>query len=131
MVAIKPVFTYVASVDPLKRFLHGETQKLSECLNSVIWTRIPKTVFVRLETLKFGVYDAVLCFTGGVARKSDVLNMLGVRSGSNTVNALKQIDIERIWKAETAKLDRSREARKSKRAQKRRKEAQEGPDGPE
>jgi hypothetical protein len=43
--------------------------------------------------------NAVLCFNDGVAKKGDVLNILGVRSGSNTVNALKQIDMERIWKA--------------------------------
>jgi hypothetical protein len=53
-------------------------------VNSVtrIWTRITKTVFVRLETLKFEVHDAVLCFNGGVVKRN-VQNMLGVRSGSN------------------------------------------------
>jgi hypothetical protein len=48
-------------------------------LNSAIWARIPKSVFVRLDTLKFGVYDAVLCFNDGVAKRNDVLNILGVR----------------------------------------------------
>jgi hypothetical protein len=48
--------------------------------------------FVRLDTLKFGKYDAVFCFTDGVAKRNDVLDILGVRSGSNTVNALKQVD---------------------------------------
>jgi hypothetical protein len=40
------------------------------------------------------------------------------------VNALKQIDMERIRKAEIATLSISREARRNKRAQKRRKEDQ-------
>jgi hypothetical protein len=72
-------------------------------VNSVIWTRISKTVYVRLNTLKFGIYDAVLCFNDGAAKRN-VLNILGMRSGSNTVNALKQINTEMIWKAEIAKL---------------------------
>jgi hypothetical protein len=62
MDAIKPVFRDLVSADLLKTCLHGKTQKPIECLNSVIWTRILKTVFVRFDTLKFGVYDAVLCF---------------------------------------------------------------------
>jgi hypothetical protein len=35
---------------------------------------------------------------------SDALNILGVRSASNTMNALKQIDMERIREAEIATL---------------------------
>jgi hypothetical protein len=38
--------------------------------------------FVRLDTLKFGVNDAVLCFSDDVAKTVDVLNILGMRSGS-------------------------------------------------
>jgi hypothetical protein len=79
MDAIKPVFRDLVSVDFLKRCVHGETQKPNESLNSVIWTRIHKTVFARLDTLKFGVYDAVLCLNYGVAKTNDVLTILGVR----------------------------------------------------
>jgi hypothetical protein len=60
MDAIKPVIRDAASVD-LKICFHRKTQNPNESLNCVIWTRIHKTVFVRLDTLKFGVYDAVLC----------------------------------------------------------------------
>jgi hypothetical protein len=73
------VFRDLASVDFLKRCVHGEIQKPNESLKSVIWTGIPKTVFVMLDTLKFGVYDEVLCFNGGVAKRNDALNILGVR----------------------------------------------------
>jgi hypothetical protein len=50
MDAIKPVFRDLGSVNFLKRCVHGETQKPNESLNSIIWTRIPKTIFVRLDT---------------------------------------------------------------------------------
>jgi hypothetical protein len=50
MDAIKPVFRDLAGVDILKRCLYGTTCNINERVNSVIWTRIPKTVFVRLDT---------------------------------------------------------------------------------
>jgi hypothetical protein len=109
MDAIKPVFRGLASVDLLKRCLQGKTLNPNKSLNSILWTIIPKTVFVRLDTLKFGVYDAVLCFSDGVPKKNDVLNILGVRSGSNTVNALKQTDVERDGNTEHLKRSKKKE----------------------
>jgi hypothetical protein len=44
MDAIKPLFGDLASVNLLKGCLHGKTPNPNESLNSVIWTRIPKTV---------------------------------------------------------------------------------------
>jgi hypothetical protein len=79
--------------------------------------RIPKTVFVNLDTLRFGVYDSVLCFSDGVAKRL-VLNILCERSGLNTVNTLKQINMERNLEAEIAALSFTREARRNKRHRK-------------
>jgi hypothetical protein len=54
MDAIKPVIRDLTGVDPLKKCFHGKTHNPNEHVNSVIWTRIPKTVVVGLDTLKFG-----------------------------------------------------------------------------
>jgi hypothetical protein len=78
MDAIKPVFRDLADVDHLNKCFHRKTHNPNKHVNSVIWARISKTVFVRLDALKFGVYDAVLCINDGVAE-----SMLGVRSSSN------------------------------------------------
>jgi hypothetical protein len=87
MDAIKPVFKDLVSVHLLMGCLYGTTHNPNEGVNPVILKSIPK----RLGTLKFGVYDAVLCFINdGVAKKNGVLYTLGVRSGLNTVTALKQ-----------------------------------------
>jgi hypothetical protein len=59
-----------------------EAPNPNEHVKSVIWTRIYKAVFVRHDTLKFGVYDGVLCFNDDVVRMN-VLNSLSVRSGSD------------------------------------------------
>ncbi|GFW16480.1 uncharacterized protein TNCV_443551 [Trichonephila clavipes] len=59
--------------DLLKKCLHGRTQNPNESFNKCIWERIPKTVFVGIETLKFGVMDAVICFNDGYNNvRSDV-----------------------------------------------------------
>jgi hypothetical protein len=57
-------------------------------------------------------------FNDGIAKTSVVLTTISVRSGSGTVNALKQIDMKMIQKAEIARLSITREARKNS-AQKR------------
>ncbi|GFT56013.1 uncharacterized protein TNCV_3116991 [Trichonephila clavipes] len=57
--------------DLLKKCLHGRTQNPNESFNKCIWERIPKTVFVGIETLKFGVMDAVICFNDGYVAHSD------------------------------------------------------------
>jgi hypothetical protein len=81
MVAINPVFRDLAGVYSLKKCFHGKIRNPND-VNSVILTRISKTVFVRLDTLKVGVYGGVLCFNDGVAERY-VLDILGMRSGSN------------------------------------------------
>jgi hypothetical protein len=55
MHAMKSVFRDLAGADPLKKCFHGKTRNPNENVNSVMWTRISKTVFERLDTLKFGV----------------------------------------------------------------------------
>jgi hypothetical protein len=82
MAAIKPVFRDLAGADPLEKYFRGKTHNLNERVNSVIWTRISKTDCVRLDTFRFGLYDAVLCLNDG-ASKRNILSMLGMRSGSN------------------------------------------------
>jgi hypothetical protein len=46
MDAIKPVLRDLAGVDRLKKCFHGKTHNPHECVNSVIWTGVSKTVFV-------------------------------------------------------------------------------------
>jgi hypothetical protein len=72
-----------AGVNSLKKYFHGKTHNRNERVKSVIWTRIPRTVFVRLDTLKFGVHDAVLCFNDEAAKRNIVLTVLGLKSDSN------------------------------------------------
>jgi hypothetical protein len=108
----------LASVNLLKRCFYGTIQTRNESWNRIIWPRIHKSVFVGLDTLKFGVYRAVLCFNDGAAKRNDIVNILGVRSGANTVSALKQTDVVSIRKADILILSISRQERTLQRAQK-------------
>jgi hypothetical protein len=73
-------------------------------LNSVIWRWIHKTVVVWLSTLRSGVRDAVLYVSDGATKASDMLDMRDAIAGPNTVNASKQVDMERIQNADRATL---------------------------
>lgn len=82
MATIKPIFKAFTNEDLLKKqCLHGMTQNPNENFHSLIWRQVPKTEFVRLQTLRLGVHDAVFCFNNGVIKKIDVLNLLGVTYG--------------------------------------------------
>jgi len=50
----------------------------------MVWQRIPKEVFVGLETLELGLYDAVAHFNIGSVPVIKLLNALGITSGKYT-----------------------------------------------
>ncbi|GFX21222.1 uncharacterized protein TNCV_2251701 [Trichonephila clavipes] len=57
---IKPTYLELCTKELITKCLHGKTQNSNECLNGVIWQRVPKEVFVSLKTLKSGALDAVI-----------------------------------------------------------------------
>ncbi|GFX05550.1 uncharacterized protein TNCV_3434541 [Trichonephila clavipes] len=75
LLKVKKVFRDLTEKDLLKKCLHGRTQNPNESFNKCIWERIPKTVFVGIETLKFGVMDAVICFNDGYVSRIKSLKL--------------------------------------------------------
>lgn len=69
-------------------------------MNGVIWSRLPKIVFVGMKTLKLGVADAVSSFKDGAISKCHTLEALGLKPGKYCVKAMSRIDNERIRRAE-------------------------------
>ncbi|GFV08909.1 SCAN domain-containing protein 3 [Trichonephila clavipes] len=49
---IKPTYLELCTKEMLTKCLHGKTKNSNECLNGVIWQRVPKEVFVCLKTLR-------------------------------------------------------------------------------
>ncbi|GFW14582.1 uncharacterized protein TNCV_2359061 [Trichonephila clavipes] len=97
---VKKVFRALAEKDLLKKYVHGRTQNPNESFNKCIWERIPKTVFVGIETLKFAVMDAVICFNDGYVSRIKVFEALGIEPGYNTERSLLIIEKKRIFEAE-------------------------------
>ncbi|GFU65217.1 uncharacterized protein TNCV_2134221 [Trichonephila clavipes] len=62
---IKPTYLELCTKELLTKCLHGKTQNSNQCLNGVIWQRVPKKVFVCLKILKSGALDAVIQFNDG------------------------------------------------------------------
>lgn len=119
MLAIKKVYRDLAHPDLLKKCLHGKSQNPNESFNNVLWTRVPKNVFVSLETLKFGAYDAVATFNKGNIARCLVLEKLGLPVGKVCAGVLKTMDELRIKKAEKEITDLQKKARQSATSSKR------------
>lgn len=128
---IKPIYRSLTQEDLLRKCMHGKTQNVNESFNSVIWTRVPKTVFVGSETISIGVHDAVLTFNEGNSGRVKVLELLGVDSGTNMKNAFHTIDSLRVKKADMDLNTSCKEARKLKRSHKRARDDEDNPDDPE
>ncbi|GFW76844.1 uncharacterized protein TNCV_59421 [Trichonephila clavipes] len=118
------VFRDLTEKDLLKKCLHGRTQNPNESFNKCIWERIPKTVFVGIKTLKFGVMDAVICFNDGYVSRIKVFEALGIKPGYHTERALLIIDNKRIFEAERIVNKVSLEARNKRRSLKRKMDKQ-------
>lgn len=56
---IKPIFSDLSNPNLLSKWWYPKS------LNSVIWTRLPKSTFVLKITLELGVYEAVTSFNEG------------------------------------------------------------------
>ncbi|GFX97180.1 uncharacterized protein TNCV_556701 [Trichonephila clavipes] len=124
LLKVKKVFRDLTEKDLLKKCLHGRTQNPNESFNKCIWEQIPKTVFVGIETLKFGVMDAVICFNDGYVSWIKVFEALGIKPGYNTERALLIIDNKRIFEAERIVNKVSLEARNKRRSLKRKMDKQ-------
>lgn len=125
MEIIKPVFRDLSDQELLKKCMHGRTQNPNECFNSIIWERLPKNVFVQLETLKLGVMDAINTFNDGSISRTKVLEYMGIEPGQNMVRGLKAIDQLRVAEANEAAEMMTKEARSKKRLQKRKRDDKE------
>ncbi|GFV16163.1 uncharacterized protein TNCV_3379271 [Trichonephila clavipes] len=124
LLKVKKVFRDLTEKDLLKKCLRGRTQNPNESFNKCIWERIPKTVFVGIETLKFGVMDAVICFNDGYVSRIKVFEALGIKPGYNTERALLIIDNKRIFEAERIVNKVSLETRNKRRSLKRKMDKQ-------
>jgi hypothetical protein len=75
---VKSIFQELSSDKLLKKCLHRDTQNQNESLNNVVWTYLPKHVFVGYTVLQIGAYEAVLAYNSGFQSCVDVLQHLDI-----------------------------------------------------
>ena len=66
----------------LQKCLHGETQNNNEGLNSIIWSRVPKSIFVSKPIIELGTYSAILHFNDGTNGILQVLHYFNMSDNS-------------------------------------------------
>ena len=115
---IAPVFSLkdLGSEALLSKCLHGETQNVNESLNSLIWIRCPKWIYVGNSVLKTAVASAVICYNDGVQGTLPVLTKLGIEHGFFTADACQKGDICRVKQAKRKSINKVKQRRKTLRA---------------
>ncbi|GFV68794.1 uncharacterized protein TNCV_1969661 [Trichonephila clavipes] len=113
---IKPTYLELCTKELLTKCLHGKTQNSNECLNGVIWQRVPKEVFVCLKTLKSGALDAVIQFNDGYKGCVEIFKKLNITPVYFTLKSYKHLDINRINDAERHSTPNVKQRRKILRA---------------
>ena len=66
-----PIITDLQADELLQKCLHGETQNNNEGLNSIIWSRVRKSIRVNKPIIEMGTYSAILHGTNGILQVLD------------------------------------------------------------
>lgn len=115
----------------LQKMQHGGTQNANECLNSVIWARCPKTVFVGKSKVEAAASMAFSTFNEGASAMLAVMEKLWLQSTAVTVSAMREHYLLSISKAEAVTSASLKYRRKSlstaKQVKIHQQEMQEGP----
>ncbi|GFX06667.1 uncharacterized protein TNCV_382631 [Trichonephila clavipes] len=114
--AIKLIFRDLSDPELLKKCLHGNTQNPNESINNVIWSHVPKKTFVHLETLCFGMYDAIASFNKGNATQLDILKKLSIEPGYYATCCMERPRQREYYKGKICQFaKKTKEVRKIKR----------------
>ena len=96
----------------MQECLHGKTQNQNEAFNGTIWERIPKTKFVSLLQLKFGVYDAVANFNIGKKASVLIYEKMNMLPGEHMLKGCRTAYKRRLFHASYKNLSTSKKRRK-------------------
>ena len=93
---VKPVYQRLREDNLLNKCLHGKTQNQNEAVNGMVWEQIPKEVFVGMELLEFGLFDAINHFNIGARAVLLLLEALKIAPGKYTGEGCRGLDLDRI-----------------------------------
>lgn len=90
-----PLYHRMSSDSLLQRMQPGGTQNANECLNSVIWSRCTKTVFVGKKRVEAAASLVISTFNKGASAMLSVMDRLWLETTEVTVSAIKSAD--KLW----------------------------------
>lgn len=109
---IQPVFMNLRNDSLLEKCLHRQTQYANEALNQIIWSKIPKNVFVGKSVLELGINAAIVEYNDG-SEGVESLKRLGVSSGRFTRIGTYKRNTKRIADSVRKCSEQGQSARKS------------------
>ena len=113
---LEKVFQDLSQEKLLEKCLHGQTQNENESLNSVIWRKCPKSVFVSRSVLQIAVCSAVIEFNDGYCGINSVYGHLGLTSGKFTEAFCVRVDELRIKEMMRKSSEKAKNRRKKLRS---------------
>lgn len=124
-----PVYHRMSSDSLLQRMQLGGTQNANICLNSVIWSRCPKTVFVGKNRVQAVASMAISTFNEGASTMLAVMEKLWLQTTVITVNSCNKTDMIRLSKAKMYQSTRVKRRlhNTAKKVKRHRQEMEEGP----
>ncbi len=99
----------------LKKCVDGLSQNAVENVNSVVWGRCPKEIFVGTVAVQLAIDSAVSQYNDGTVSVARVLQKLGIATGKHAMKYLVAKDKKRIRLAEKRSLEAHKDSRQAKR----------------
>ena len=109
---IKPVFDRLSEESLLQRCLKGSTQNRNESLHATVWDRCPKSQSGTPKTVETAIGLAVINFNDGAEPLADIMQKMGLDSGSYTVKGLRKRDHKRLYHAKLKTSEQGKKRRK-------------------
>lgn len=109
--AIKPVYEKLVTDDLLTRCIGGYTQNNNESFNATVWAMVPKGLNSGKKIIDIGTNIATSVFNDGLMSVLHVIEVMGMKIGTNSFNLCVEVDEKRIKKAEKSISDGAKQAR--------------------
>ena len=115
---MKPTFDRLSDDKLLKRCLSGFTQNQNESINSVLWSRCPKSKFCGVVKVKLAVAETVCQFNTGMDTFVSLHKAMETNVSKTAINTLRKLDKIRVQNAARKILANARLTRRKARAKK-------------
>ena len=96
--------------------LHGQTQNRNKCLNSMVWKKCPKEIFVSRKLLEIGICSAVIEFNDGKSGLTPIIQVLGLHVSKFMLSAFRKRDTDRIKNIQRKSLTKAIKMKRKLRA---------------